>query len=328
MNLEKIFLSFRVWPVVFLVPIVAVLLLWAERRRKRRIAELFGDRFGDDPVRRIRRWTAIGGLFFAVTALLEPAIGRTDRIVDRRGADIVVALDVSRSMLAKDIAPNRLDAAKAAITKLTKKTRGDRLALVLFAGEARLVAPLTHDMAAFSTILDAAGPESIERGGTDLSAAVSTATAALGRRQADVAHVILLTDGEDLAGLGRRAAEDAARANVVLHCVGFGSTQGTKIGVEKNGGERYLLDRAGREVVTAMDKGSLSAMAQATGGQYADADRTGDALVDIFETTITFGEKTTYGKDATSEPANRFQWALAAAFLLLLLESMQARRSA
>ena len=203
----------------------------------------------------------------AVVAALQPLWGEGTASSSARGADVVVCLDVSRSMLARDVPPSRLAAAKREIRALARTRAGDRLALVLFAGEARLAAPLTSDVESFCEIVDLADPLSVGRGGTDLGAALEAALAALEGAAGDHAAVILVTDGEDLGGRGLRAAEACKARNVAVHCVGFGSAGGAKIPVAGDGGTTFLRDRGGAEVVSALDPDGLRRIAEATGGE-------------------------------------------------------------
>jgi Ca-activated chloride channel family protein len=270
-----------------------------DRARARKLEAALGPRV---PVGRRRFALVAAGLFLALVAILGPAWGAA--LSDVQGGDIVVCLDVSRSMLARDVLPDRLSRAKAEIRALSRKTAGDRLGLVVFAGEARAMVPLTEDMTSFAEILDLADPTSVGRGGTDLGAALETALDVLQGREGSV---LLFTDGEDLGKRGLAAARLLRERGVAVHCVGLGTELGSKITTE--GG--FLRDRFGEDVVSAMDAAGLRAIAEATGGAF------GGEAPELSVTRRT---------GSSERRENRYQWPLAAAVLLWLLD-LRGRRS-
>jgi Ca-activated chloride channel family protein len=299
-------------PLLALVPAVAVLLWLLDRRRARALRRAVG---GRTPLlatvrpgrRRTRRLLFSGALLLALLAAMQPAWGEATRRAERRGSDIVVCLDVSRSMLAGDVAPSRLGRAQEEIRALAERGVGDRFALVAFAGEARLLVPLTRDGASFAGIADLAGPLSVARGGTDLGAALDLSLDAL--KGGGV--VLLLTDGEDHEGRGLRAARRARERGVTVHCVGYGTALGAKIPVD--GG--FLTDRAGNEVVSALDPATLRRLAAAGGGAYADAD-----LAGLYERRVRPAARKAFLSEEKRARENRFQWPLLGAFLLWILD--------
>lgn len=330
-------------PALLLVPFAAALLWLLDRGRARALATLVGARVhalaaGHDPKRRRTRRIVFGGaLFFACCAALQPVWGEDTGDEGQRGVDLVVCLDVSRSMLAKDVRPSRLGRAQREIRALADRARGDRVALVLFAGEARLAVPLTQDLGTLASVAELADPYVLRRGGTDLGAALAAADEAL--RGTTGAHeaVVLLTDGEDLAQKGLRAARRLADRGIAVHTVGLGSSRGAKIAVPadvKGGGETFLRDRAGGEIVTAMDAAGLHAIADATGGTFAETGRDEEsrdgaptALVDLYDRRIAPMTRKSFAetvRGGTNERGNRFQWALVPAFALLLLDLLLA----
>jgi Ca-activated chloride channel family protein len=313
-------------PLLLLAPLAAAALVIAERGRSARLLRVAGAR-EHRALAQGRPWIrpalAAGGLLCALAALLRPAWGASDESVEQRGADIVVCLDVSRSMLAQDAAPNRLEAAKREIRELTEQGRGDRFALVLFAGEARLAVPLTADAGTFAQLAAQADTLSIARGGTDLGAALETAARALRGRSGEGAAVLLLTDGDDAGGRGLRAAAAFRERGVSVHCVGFGTERGAKIGVD---GAAFLRDRGGREVVSVMDAASLRRIAEATGGSFVDAAATPHALATLHDERLAPLARTAYAADEGRGLTPRFQVPLLAAFLLWILHLWLAPR--
>jgi Ca-activated chloride channel family protein len=285
-------------PLLLLAPLAWVLLVGASRARARKLEGVLGPRV---PVRRRRYGFLAAGLLLALVAVLGPAWGAAEG--DVRGADIAICLDVSRSMLARDVDPDRLSRAKAEVKALASRATGDRLGLVVFAGEARAMVPLTDDMASFSEILSLADPTSVGRGGTDLGAALE---AALDLLKGQPGAVVLLTDGEDLGGKGLAAARLVGERGVAVHCVGVGTELGGKIATE--GG--FVRDRSGEDVVFAMDPAGLRAIAAATGGTF------GAEVPDI----------SVARRAGTSERReNRYQWFLAAAVLLWIVDLARRR---
>ncbi len=336
MTLETLFLNPTAWPWLALAPVMFLLLLALDWRRRRRVAALFGARAAEvtHPAgaslgrwRRVRTGLVVFAWALAALALLQPAWGEKERTIEQRGIDLVVALDLSQSMLARDEDPSRLARAKRSIRELAERARGDRLALVVFAGEARLVVPLTQDVDSMLDMVDLAEPHDLARGGTDLAAAIEVSLGALGGESGEHGAIVLLTDGEDLESRGRRAASTAAERGIVVHCVGYGSDRGSKIPVEGASGEEFLRDREGNEVVTALDPESLRAIAEATGGSFSRAIRTETPLVDLYEARIVPMASKAFASEERREPANRFQWPLLVAALLVLAELAIAGRS-
>jgi Ca-activated chloride channel family protein len=312
-------------PLLLLAPAL-VLLLWAlDRARARRLARVVGPRapalaadLGGSR-RRLRRALFAAALLLALLAMLQPVWGETTRDVERRGVDILVCLDVSQSMLARDLAPSRLARARREISALAERAAGDRLGLVVFAGEARLAVPLTRDRESFRELVELADPLSVERGGTDLGAALVTALEALQGQSGEHEVVLLLTDGEDLEGRGRRAARTCRDKNVTVHGIGFGSALGAKIPIAGAGGEAFLRDRAGTDVVSKMDAATLRRIAEATGGDFVDAHARPNALPELYEQRILPMARKAFEREERRAKENRFQWPLLAAFSLWIL---------
>jgi Ca-activated chloride channel family protein len=311
--------------ILVLAPLAASALLWLEGWNRRRLAGTLGPRHA-----RLARELSIGsrrgahllfsgGLLLALAAALEPVWGEGEQTVTRRGADIAVALDVSRSMFARDVAPDRLGRAKDEIRALAARAEGDRIALVAFAGEARLLVPLTSDRESLGLLLDLAGPLSVERGGTDLGAAIREARGALRHAAGEHEAIVVLTDGEDHAGAGLAAAKECAERGIAVHVLGLGSPRGARIPVDAGGGEEFLRDRSGGEVLSALDEAGLRRVAEAGGGTFVPAGVGGGDLADLYETRIAPRADTVFEAERRSVRVNRYQWPLAAAFLLWML---------
>ncbi len=323
------FLWWDAWPVLLAAPAVWLVATQRDRTRGRRLAEWIGPRVAElagelDPIRRrTRRALFAAGLGLASIALLQPTWGERTSRAEPRATDIVVCLDVSRSMLARDVSPTRLERARAEIRTLAGHVRGDRLALVAFAGEARRMVPLTSDAATFAELVQLADPLAVSRGGTDLGAAIAVAADALPEPGGRRGFVILVTDGEDLEERGRAAALAAAARGVTVHCAGIGSVRGAKIPLEEQSGARFLRDRDGHDVVSAMDPDSLARIAAATGGAFVDGGAGEGVLRDLYDDHVLFaapGAPVAADASRAGGRENRFQWPLVLGFLLLVIE--------
>src|SRR5690606_6559843 len=278
--------------------------------------------------RAARRALLCAGILCAGVAALQPLLGYERRVVEQRGVDLVVCVDVSRSMLARDVAPSRLLAAREHVRALAERARGDRLALVAFAGEAHLVVPLTQDVDSLLAMLDTVDPLAVRRGGTDLGAALQRALDALHQATGDAEAVSLVTDGEDHEQRGLRLAETFRARGVPVHCVGLGSPHGSKIAVEGDGGEAFLRDRAGNEVVSALDVASLRALATATGGEFVDAGSGGSPLVELYDRRIVPMAQKALAREQRRERSNRFQAPLLLAVVLWAFALLLGERAA
>jgi len=196
------------------------------------------------------------------------------------GADWVLCLDVSRSMWARDVLPDRLARARGEVRGLLEVAGTDRVALVAFAGSARLVSPLTTDHAALRALLEGVDPTLPLGGGTDLGAALEEAERALASAPPG-ARVVVVTDGEDLAGRARLLAERLHGRGARVDCVGVGTREGGKIALEGEGSAGFLVDRSGSEVVSALSPDTLERLAEAGGGRFLVAQGDGAALRDL-----------------------------------------------
>ncbi|MFN0204766.1 MAG: vWA domain-containing protein [Planctomycetota bacterium] len=332
MNINEIFYRAEWWPVFLSIPAYLLISYALHRRRSRaldemiqpgRQAKICADLSAGR--RKVRIAFAAGALTLGSVALLDPVWGEEKVSVQERGIDILICLDVSKSMLARDLPPSRLDRAKRDITALAEHARGDRLGCVAFAGDAKLSIPLTLDRDTFVGLLEPLDPKSIARGGTDLGRAVDAALAALesGSENGKLGNhevILLLTDGEDLAAQGLAAAKRAADRGVTIHCVGFGDTRGSKITINEEGTESFLKTGEGAEVVSALDADALRKIATETGGEFIRADALSIPLVELYERRIVPKAKKTFDAALRRDKSHRFQWPLLGAVLLCLLD--------
>jgi Ca-activated chloride channel homolog len=254
------------------------------------------------------------GLLFV--ALARPQYGSIWIEQRQKGLDILIALDLSRSMLAPDLSPNRLQRAKFAVQDFVAKLEGDRVGLLVFAGTALLVCPLTTDYAAFLSALDMVNVDTLSRGGTDIGEAIRQSTEVL-RYDANHKIVILITDGEDLDGTALAAAEQAAQENMIIHSIGVGSPAGELIPLAEGD---FVRDEEGNFVRSRLDEQTLQALAQRTAGLYSPLGNLGQGLDRIYEATAALVPPKEYGEYKQKIPIERFPWPLGLALLFLVVD--------
>ena len=225
-------------------------------------------------VNRTRRLVRFGllllGLALAIISLAQPRWGYTFEDVKRKGLDLLVAVDTSRSMLSNDVQPSRLDRVKLAIQDLIDQLQGDRVGLIAFAGRAFLQAPLTIDYDAVVEAVNDLDTKTIPEGGTNISSAITLATQSFGKSAMGNRALIIFTDGEELSGDAVKTAKAAAAdAGVRIFTVGVGTPQGSLIPVTgDNGDTSFVKDSAGQVVKSKLDDKRLREVAEATGGFY------------------------------------------------------------
>jgi len=304
--------------------------VWSFRRKQRLVknmasADLLKEMKVD--VSRRRYVVRFALLFFAVTgfllALARPQWGYEWQEVKRQGLDIMLVIDTSRSMLTQDVRPNRLARTKLAVEDLLKKLKGDRIGLITFAGKAFTVCPLTVDYGGFRLSLDDLDTKTIPLGVTNLSEAIHEAIR--GYNQVDSKHkaVIILTDGENLQGDPLKAAQAAKEKGIRIYCVGIGTREGELIRIPKSsGGYEFLKDASGNYVKSRLNENLLQKIALTTGGAYVRASGAEFGLGLIYDQELSKFQKREIKSQMEKRYHERFQIPLAAALLLLVLESL------
>jgi Ca-activated chloride channel family protein len=321
MKFAHIELLFLIW--VLPVLLLAYLYGW---RKRRKILKTFAEvrtRAEIIPAGMTarRRWSAVlvlGAGLLTVVAMAGPQYGFHWQKIERRGVDIIIALDCSRSMLATDIQPNRLDRAKREIFDLLNMLEGDRVGLVAFSGTAFLQCPLTIDYQAFNLFLEVLTPDYLPRGGTDLAAALHAAQTAFDPQSPAQKAVIMITDGENTGPDDPlKAAQEAEKAGIKLFCIGVGSGDGVPIPAKTGGFEK---DASGRIVLSHLDEPLLTRMALATGGGYVRS-VAGDMDLDTIYRDQIRGHMEAASVESGRKQvwADRYQWPLALAVLMLLI---------
>ncbi len=317
-----------------LIPIAALFGAWVAGRKRAAVARLGSPALiaalsqSVSPSR--RRWKrilwflALAGL---IVALARPRWGTQLEVVERRGVEVMVVMDVSSSMLAEDIKPNRLERAKLTIQELMDELEGDHVGLVLFAGAAFVQFPLTADLGTARSFVAAAGPQSISRPGTALAEAIKLALTGFQEALSSNRVILLLTDGESHEGDPLAAAERAAEAGVTVYAIGFGSPEGEPIPVRDEGGAliSYKQDAQGQTVLSRLDEATLSQVASATGGRYFRASAAGDEIDAITEAISDLDAQQLESQFET-RGVERYQWFAALAWFVLTWELLIAER--
>jgi Ca-activated chloride channel family protein len=319
---------------LLLIPACVGAWIWLLFRNKRRL-EAFADRgmFGRliPDASSWRPSTKFGlimlGAAFLIIALANPQEGSKMVKGERLGSDIAICLDISNSMMAEDIQPNRLERSKRTVANLLNALGSDRISLVVFAGSSYVQMPLTSDYSAVKLFLDQIDCSLISAQGTAIGDAIDKAMETFGYGDPDREWVknqgraiVVISDGENFEDDAEAAARKAAAQNVRVCTIGMGLTEGTPI-PEYRGGQRvgYKRDNSGNTVTTHLDEATLTAIAHAGKGIYVRANNINSGIQDIVK-LIEGLEKDSFGETLFSEYESRYQYPLAAALLCLIAE--------
>ncbi|MEJ2057127.1 MAG: VWA domain-containing protein [Desulfofustis sp.] len=307
-----------------------VLLGFLDRRRSSRLRRFAAPalvpeltRHISSDKRQLKKYLLVSAALLCFTALARPQYGHRWIDVKHKGIDILFALDTSKSMLAEDIRPNRLERSKLAIMDFVSGLSGDRVGLLPFAGSAYLLCPLTADYQAFEQTLMSVDQTTIPDGGTDIGAAIDAALRTL-TNEANHKFLIVITDGEVLQGDASAAARRAAEHHMVIHTVGVGTREGELIPNPEAGG--FVQDNRGDFVKSRLDLQSLESIADATGGLSVLLGSNGQGLETIYRQKLALAPWTELAEKRTQIPIERFGWPLALAILLLSMELVLSER--
>ena len=312
---------------LWLLPALAALLWFAARRRSARLEQFYGAemraRLQPAPSAErgaLRAGALLLGLGCLIAAAARPRFGVYFEDVPVRGADLVVCLDVSRSMLAGDVAPNRLERAKSGVLDLLAETAGDRVGLVAFAGRPVTACPLTTDQGFFRLALAGCEPGLAPRGGSLIGDAVRRALELLPRDAGRDQAIVLITDGEDQESAPLEAAAEAAERGVKIFAVGIGDArEGARIPATTAAGENVYLKHEGQEVWSRMDEALLQEMALRTGGAYVPAATRSVDLGTLYRERLRALHRGAAGAERRERQHERYQWFAGAGLLLLAL---------
>jgi len=266
------------------------------------------------------------GYSLIAAGLANPQIGTKLEEVKREGVDIIIALDVSNSMKAEDIRPNRLERSKQAISRLIDQLENDRIGIIVFAGTAYVQLPITTDFAAAKLFLTSIDSDIIPTQGTAIGSAINLALESFVGKDNKHKALVIITDGENHEDDAIDAAHKANEEGVIIHTIGMGTPEGGPIPVYKNGIQiDFMKDHDGTVVVTKLDQLTLEKIAAEGKGRFVRASNSDDGLSTILG-EITKMDKKSFGTKMFTEYEDRFQYFIGAGLLFLLIEFLVSNR--
>jgi Ca-activated chloride channel family protein len=322
------------WLLLVVPPAIAVFLWWSERVKQKLLTQFVEPRLlpqltvGISLARRKWKYALLLlAVAFLLISIARPQHGFDLEEVQQNGLDIVVAVDTSKSMLATDIAPDRLTRAKLAALELMQTAKADRLGLVAFAGDAFLECPLTIDNTAFQQSVQALDVHTISQGGTAIAEAINTALSTF-KEKGNHRALVLFTDGEDNDSEAEalEAAKNAEKEGLKIFTIGLGSADGTMITIkDENGNSDYVRDENGNVVKSKLNENLLQQIATTTGGFYLPL-RGADTISTLYERGLAPLPKSESKEKVMRRYHEQFQWPLTIAILLLVIEFLLPER--
>ena len=313
---------------LLLVPLIAGLFLWYWRQRRAAL-----DRFADRElidylapgVNRRLPWTKFGLLLASlpllILALANPQWSAQREEMQRRGIDLIIALDISNSMLAEDVKPSRMDRARFFTTTLIDELAGNNIGVELFTCTAVMSAPLTTDYSFVKSVVSTAAPYQISAQGTNLAEAIDVAEAAFDEKSANHRALIIVSDGEDHDGSAAAAAARAHDAGLLVYTVGVGRSGASLMPVQLNNGRSdFIREPGGGPATTSADQATLEDIASSSGGAYFTLSGDSENLAQALRAQVDRIEKQEFETQSFSSYDSYFYWFLAPGVVLLLLE--------
>lgn len=311
---------------MLIIPILTVFYIWSRIARKRALR-----RFGNEDILKflmpfasrfrpmLKFAVLMLALAFIIAGIAGPQYGSKLKKVKREGIELIIALDVSNSMLAEDIQPNRLDRSKLAISRLVDKLKDDKIGLIVFAGDAYTQLPITSDYNSAKLFLNSVNTQIVPKQGTAIGAAIALAMRSFSPSSKANKAIIVITDGENHEDDAVSVAKSAVENGIVVHTIGMGLPQGSPIPVLRNGAKEYLKDNQGNVVITKLDETMLEQIATAGDGVYVRANNAQVGLNTLFD-EINKLEKTEMESLVYSDYEDQFQYFFAIGLFLILLE--------
>lgn len=318
---EKIYLWFS------LIVLVMLLIFAVSQVRKRRKQRQFADekslkRLAPDRSK-FKSWVKFGMLSVMIillcVALANPKIGTKIETVKREGVDVVFAIDVSKSMLAEDVAPNRLEKAKRLVFETFNQLKGDRIGIVAYAASAYPQLPLTTDHAAAKMFLQSMNTDMLSSQGTAIEEAIRMGNNYFDKNQPTARILVIISDGEDHEMGATEIATEAAEQGTQIYTIGVGTEKGSPIPIKEGNSQTYKRDRNGEVVITRLNRELLEQIAQNAGGQYISGENTSEAVTTITKILDT-SEKSEFETQQFVDYEDQFQWFLAIALFFLVLD--------
>ena len=272
----------------------------------------------------------VAAFFFLLVAIVDPQVGSKEEEAKQEGIDIIICLDVSNSMMAEDLSPSRLERAKQAIAKLTEKLHGDRIGIVVFAGQAFVQLPITSDYGAAKLFLDNIDCDIVPVQGTAIGTAIDVAAESFGAENTNSKAIIVITDGENHEDDAVASARKAAGKGITVHTIGMGSPEGGPIPIYSIVGtskikEGYKKDAEGNTVVTRLDQKMLTEISAAGNGVYVRANNT-EAGLNTVMAQLEKMQRAQMGSKHYTDYEDRFQIFLLVSIILIVAELLLTER--
>ncbi|PIF06103.1 MAG: hypothetical protein CSA36_03350 [Draconibacterium sp.] len=317
---------------LLLIPLFTLFFIWSGIMRRKALK-----RFGNPELLkglmpsvsrgrpRFKFFLLMLALAFFIMGMARPQFGSKLKNVKREGVELMIALDVSNSMLSEDIQPNRLERAKRAISRLVDRLKDDKIGLIVFAGDAYTQLPITSDYNSAKLFLNSVNPQIIPKQGTAIGTAIDLAARSFTPKGKANKAIIVITDGENHEDNPVAAAKAATENGIIVHTIGMGLPQGAPIPVVNNGKKDYLKDREGNVVITKLDEKTLEEVAVAGNGIYIRANNAQIGLNKLFN-EINAMQKEEMELRVYSEYDDQYQYFFAIGIFLLLLEFVTLER--
>ncbi len=319
---EKGYLYFLI-----VIPLMAVIFLYIQfwKRKKQRefgdlelIKKLSPEKSVFKPVLKLS--VLLIAMICLIVGLVNPKIGTKMETVKREGIDIIFAVDVSKSMLAEDVAPSRLEKSKQLVSQIINNLGSDRIGIIAYSGSAFPVLPITTDYSVGKMFLQSMNPGMISSQGTSIDQAINLATTYIDKKDKTNKLLIIITDGEDHSDSAVAAAEEAKKLGLKIMTIGVGTEKGGTIPLKRNGiVERFQRDQNDEVVVTKRNSEVLKTIAKSSGGGYVDGNST-KAVLDYVKNALDNIQKTEFESTQMADFKSQFQWFLGFGFFLLLLD--------
>ena len=321
------FLYLAIIPVIF---VLFLLVFWWKKRKQKQFADIgLIDKLSPErsTFKSFLKIIAICiGMAFLVISLTNPKMGTKLETVKREGVDIVFALDVSKSMLAEDIAPSRLDKAKQIITRIIEKLGSDRIGIIIYAGNSYPLLPITTDHAAAKMFLQNATPDMVSSQGTAINEAIERAISYYDNEDQTNRFLFIVSDGEDHEENTVTLAQKAREQGIKIYTVGVGSANGGPIPIKNNGAVvGYKKDNKGEVVITRLVENVLMNIANEGNGKYINGNKTQETI-EIIEDLLLKAEKSEFETKKFADYKDQFQWFVGFGLLFLLIDSLMLER--
>ncbi|WP_372794407.1 VWA domain-containing protein [Lutibacter sp.] len=315
------FIYLAIIPVIF---VLFLLVLWWKKRTQKQFAD-------DNLIQKLSPEKSIFksflkitmlclGLAFLIISLTNPKMGTKLETIKRQGVDIVFALDVSKSMLAEDIAPSRLDKAKQIITKIIDNLGSDRVGIIIYAGNSYPLLPITTDHAAAKMFLQNANPDMVSSQGTAINEAIERAITYYDNDEQTNRFLFIVSDGEDHEENTITLAKEAQKEKIKIYTVGVGTNEGGPIPIREIGdGISYKKDNEGEVVITKMNEAILKEIAYEGKGKYINGNKTQETI-DIIDDILLKAEKNEFESKQFSDYKDQFQWFIGFGLLFLIID--------